>query len=273
MKLDDRLVVIAGGGGALGRALTLELQTKTNARVYVLDRDQKALDELKEECSRFPHSPHFLNVDLSDAEARKKSIDQLWKLEKRVDVWINAVGFNDARPFSELSPELFQKIMQLNFQLALECCQDIFPRMLLETSGKIVNVASVAGVVPSVYMSAYVAAKHALVGFTRSLQAEIDFLNLGPQTLLVLPGFFESQIIRSGHKSFPEWLSWLIASPESVARALIRAIEKDKKEIVCTANGRLTMSAHKIFPNATIRSSRMGLTRGFRDWVVGRYNY
>ncbi len=193
MRLDDRLVVIAGGGGALGQALATLLQSKTNARVYILDRDQGSLDRMAESLSRYPNPAMLRCIDLEDALARQKFLDEMWAKEKRVDVWINALGYNDVRPFSELDAGAFQKIMDINFNLPAACTREVFSRMLLETSGRIVNVASVAGLVPSVYMSAYVAAKHALVGLTRSLEAEIEFLGLGPKTLLVLPGFFESQ--------------------------------------------------------------------------------
>ena len=134
-------------------------------------------------------------------------------------------------------------------------------------------MASIAGHVGGPYIAPYCATKHAVVGFTRALRAELALQTSCVQLVLVSPGFVDSQMISLGKKfGFPEWLKWMLSTPEKVSAEVLAGLERRKTEIYPTLNGRLMLRLQKTFPSAVTPSSRLLLTRSFKDLLLNRYS-
>jgi short-subunit dehydrogenase len=134
-------------------------------------------------------------------------------------------------------------------------------------------MASVAGHVPAPFMTAYVASKHAVVGFSRSLRAELGLLKSPVRCAMASPGFVDTPIIEKGaHAGFPQWLSWLLSKPENCALEILDDLASGKDEIEPTVNGRAMSAAFKLLPKMTVKSSRILLTRSLSDLFFNRYN-
>ena len=133
-------------------------------------------------------------------------------------------------------------------------------------SGTIVNVASMNGKVPAPFMSSYVAAKHAVVGFTKSLQQEKKQQQSPLRVSLVCPGWVRTPIMdaRDGFE-FPSWLGWAVESPRRAALEIIAGIEAGKDEITPTWNGRLIRGAHAVAPGLVESSTRLLTAKSWKE--------
>jgi short-subunit dehydrogenase len=91
--------------------------------------------------------------------------------------------------------------------------------------------------------------------------------------VLVSPGFVDTRILNKGEKNgFPEWLSFLLSKPESVADEIVRTLTRHKDEIYPTFNGKLMRRLYGVFPKATVNSSRMMLAKSWKDFLMNRFD-
>jgi len=119
--------------------------------------------------------------------------DAVWRFG-RIDILINNAGQAQAAPFAKTDSALWQRMLDVNLTGAFHCTQAALPGMLDAGWGRIVNLASTAGLVGYRYVSAYVAAKHGLIGLTRALALEVA--NKGVTVNAVCPGYTETDIVR-----------------------------------------------------------------------------
>lgn len=139
-------------------------------------------------CSR--KGPASVQCDVTDreqVEAMKKSIGP-------VDILINNVGGVVTAPFLKVSEETWDWHFQVNVKSVFHCTQAFLPDMLARKWGRIVNIASTAGKIGGRYIAAYVAAKHAVVGMTRSLALELG--DQGITVNAVCPSFVDTPMLR-----------------------------------------------------------------------------
>ena len=105
------------------------------------------------------------------------------------------------------------------------------------------------------------------------MQAELELLKSPVKCVIASPGFVDTAIIEKGaHSGFPDWLSWLLANPQTCATEILEGVAAGKSEIEPTINGRAMSAAFKLLPRLTIKSSRILLTRGIGDVLFNRYH-
>ena len=113
-----------------------------------------------------------------------------------VDILVNNAGSVESAPFSRTSHALFERMMAEHLYGPLYCMRSLLPDMLTKGFGRIVNIASVAGVAGAPYVTAYCAAKHAMVGLTRSLAKET--IAKGVTVNAVCPGYTDTDLVTKG---------------------------------------------------------------------------
>jgi NAD(P)-dependent dehydrogenase (short-subunit alcohol dehydrogenase family) len=111
-----------------------------------------------------------------------------------VDILVNNAGQAEASPFAKTDLALWQRMLDVNLTGVFLCTQAALPAMLERGSGRIVNVASTAGQVGYAYVAAYCAAKHGVIGMTRSLALEVA--TRGVTVNAVCPGYTETELLR-----------------------------------------------------------------------------
>ncbi len=268
--LSGQTVVVTGAGAGIGRALALRYAA-AQATVYAVDVDSSALARLKDEAEKYNHEIVPQQGDVTDRAGMREIRDRIMAQKKRLDVWVNNAGVAGIGAFLEVTPEAFERVLAINLTAVIDGT-----RLALETMehcghGRIVNMASIAGHLPAPFMSAYNASKHGVVGFSRSLQAELRLRQSPVSLLLVSPGFVDTAIIAKGtHLGFPEWLGFLLSKPDDVAKAVVGATRSSKDEIYPTLNGKLMKSLYKLAPSLTVRSSRMLLAKSLKDLLLNR---
>jgi 3-hydroxybutyrate dehydrogenase len=182
--------LVTGGGRGIGRAIAAEL-ARAGATVTVLGRQRAALDE-----AVAAGDAHF--ADVADVAAQASVSEAIAKAAARqpVDFLVANAGVAESAPFTKSDAALFQRMMDVNLMGVVYSVQAALPSMKQRPYGRIVAVASTAGLKGYAYVSAYSAAKHAVIGLVRSLALELA--NTRVTVNAVCPGFTDTDLVAGG---------------------------------------------------------------------------
>ncbi len=179
--------LVTGGGRGIGRTIASAL-VQTGATVTVIGRNRKTLDE-----AVVAGAAHFAAVaDVADQAAVSAAIAEA-VARQPVDILIANAGIAESAPFGKSDAALFRRMMDVNFMGVVHAVQAVLPSMRERPYGRIVAVASTAGLKGYAYVSAYSAAKHAVVGLVRSLALELA--NTRVTVNAVCPGFTDTDLV------------------------------------------------------------------------------
>ena len=183
-ELDGLCAVVTGGGGAIGRAISVRLAS-SGAEVHVLGRSASRLDTVVSEIRELGGTAHAAQVDLEDDAA----VTRFFALLPTVDILVNCAG-GSARgeygPVWEQSLEVIDRILSVNLRAAISCVRAVSPKMMAQRSGRIISVGSIIGSAGKAGFADYAAAKAGLAGYMRS--AAIELGPFGVTVNLVSPG-------------------------------------------------------------------------------------
>jgi len=180
--LAGKLALVTGGGRGIGAAIARALAA-AGARVMVCGRTRPDLEAIAREIGGVA-----LPVDLADRAAT----DAMLASTGHVDVLVNNAGIAESAPLDRTTDELWDRILELDVTAAFRITRALAPAMIKAGFGRIINVASNAGVSGYGYSVAYCAAKHAMVGMTRALA--IDLARTGVTINALCPGWVETQL-------------------------------------------------------------------------------
>lgn len=184
--LAGKHTVVTGASRGIGLAIARSLLAR-GARVTLMARDAAGLDAAARELGG---GVAWQTVDVTDAA----SVAQAFALAGTVDILVNNAGQAASSPFMRTDAATWQRMLDANLTGAYHCIQAALPSMLAAGWGRIVNVASTAGLTGYRYVAAYCAAKHGLVGLTRALALELAAK--GVTVNAVCPGYTETDIVQ-----------------------------------------------------------------------------
>ena len=187
--LAGRHAVVTGGGRGIGAAIARRL-TELGAAVTVMGRDAGRLEET---AAALPGA-RALACDVTDEAAVARAFAQAIEAGGGLHILVNNAGAAVSVPLAKTTLEQFRTMIEVNLTGAFLCCRAALPAMLAAGTGRIVNIASTAGLRGSAYISAYCAAKHGLVGLTRALALETA--DKGITVNAVCPGYTETDMVR-----------------------------------------------------------------------------
>jgi 2-hydroxycyclohexanecarboxyl-CoA dehydrogenase len=169
--MQDRIAVVTGAASGIGRA-TARALAALGARVVVADIARAAGEAAAAALRAQGLAAHFVEVDLTDPDSTARFAQQVQTEFGPVDILVNAAGWGHTKPFWEGTPELWDKLVALNFVGPMRLTKELLPAMLERGHGSIVNIASDAGRVGSLGETVYSGAKGGLIAFTKSLARE-----------------------------------------------------------------------------------------------------
>jgi len=189
VALDGRHAVVTGAGSGIGRATTERL-AEAGCRVTLIGRH---IGRLNESADRIGEAGFAAPADVTDAEALAAAIEAGRDRFGPIDILVNNAGAASSAPFLKTDAADLRAMLALNLEAPAEAARLVLPGMLSRRWGRIVNVASTAGLKGYAYVSAYVAAKHGLVGLTRALALEVA--SKGVTVNAVCPGFTDTDLV------------------------------------------------------------------------------
>lgn len=194
--MTSRVVIITGAASGIGRALSERLAGR-GEHLVLLDVNAAGLESVAAQLANVAvaggGSVRSHVVDVRDAEAVESVVEHTWAEFGRVDVMVNNAGIGIGGPAEEMSAAHWQRVFDVNISGVMHGIAAAYPRMVAAGRGQIVNIASLAGLVPSPFLSAYGASKHAVVGMSVSLAAEAA--GTGVCITCICPGFTETAIL------------------------------------------------------------------------------
>jgi NAD(P)-dependent dehydrogenase (short-subunit alcohol dehydrogenase family) len=182
-NLTGKRALVTGGGRGIGAACARELAA-AGARVVVAGRTAAQNDAIAKEIGGEAYA-----LDLLDRGATDAFIAEVGT----IDILVNNAGAAESAPLDKMTDAIWDKIMEIDATAPYRLIRGLAPRMVKAGWGRVVNIASNAGVSGYRYSSAYCAAKHAMVGYTRALA--VDLARTGVTINAICPGWVQTQII------------------------------------------------------------------------------
>ncbi len=190
MRLRDKVVIITGSATGIGRA-TAELFAREGARVTVADINDEAGRETAATIEAAGGAAQFFHCDVSQAQQVEEMVSHTVEAYGGVDILFNNAAFlKGFHPVHEMPEEEWRHMMSVSLDGVFLCCKYAIPEMLERSGGSIINTGSVEGVIGGQGHCAYVTAKAALFGLTRSMS--IDYGPHGIRVNTISPGIIDS---------------------------------------------------------------------------------
>ncbi len=189
---EKRLAIVTGGARGIGRAIVLAL-ARQGRRVVAFDIDEPRLKELQE-VARQEGLDDVLTekLDITDSEALTAAIERLDEQHGGLAILVNNAGITRDKLFLIMKDEDFDRVLEINLRAAFVATRAAAKAMMLNRFGRIINIASVAGVIGNAGQSNYAASKAALIGLARSLARELAGSNVTVNC--VAPGFIATEM-------------------------------------------------------------------------------
>lgn len=206
MKFDGKTAFVTGGASGIGLA-TAGALAQAGAMVYIADINEENGRAVAKKIGESGKAS-FVRLDVTDNKAVADAARAVEQQHGALDILVNVAGWSKVERFADTTPELWQRLIDLNYVGTLRCVHAFLPQLTSRPGGKIVNVASDAGRAGSGGEAVYSGAKGAVIAFTKALARETA--RFGTNVNCVCPGPTDTPLLAS--------------IPEKQREALIRAI-------------------------------------------------
>lgn len=191
---NQQRVAITGAASGLGQALAIRY-AKAGWRVAVCDLQTEACDETLEQVRSFGGEALAVSADVRDIDQLRRFADRVAESWGGVDLLINNAGVAGGGPFQDVDLEDWDWLLDINLMGVVRGCKAFVPTMIAQGSGRIINIASMAGLISLPGMTHYNVSKAGVVAFSETLRSELE--PYGIRTQVVCPSFFRTRLLDS----------------------------------------------------------------------------
>ena len=190
MKLQDKIAIITGGGGAIGSAICQRFAAE-GATVAVADISIENAQKVVDHITSLGNNAFALLMDVTNTDSVKSAVQQVIDRCGRVDILVNNAGGSagakgELTDFIDAREEIWSWVIDMNLCGTMRCTQAVLPCMTKQQYGRIINISSIAAAVGLKQRSDYSAAKAGIIGFTKALAMEVGAC--GITVNVILPG-------------------------------------------------------------------------------------
>lgn len=256
--LTGQVVIVTGASRGIGRATALEF-ARSGARVVLAARSTRALALVRDEIQAQGGEAITVEADVRDQEQVRGLVRRTLAAWGRIDVLINNAGVTYHGRLVELPVDQLREMIEVNLVGTILCIQEVLPHFLANRRGHVVNVSSVLGKRGVPRQAVYAASKAAVLGLSEALRSE-----LAPYRITVTsfcPSSTDTdmnRLVSVGDNPLKQFVrTRFMFTPEAVARRIVNAVRRRKREVVLSLPARVVVLANKLLP-------------GSLDWLFAR---
>lgn len=275
-ELTDKVVVITGASGGIGRAAAVAF-ARQGASLVLTARREDALHEVAKLCERHGVRTLVVPADVTD-EASVQEVARLGHdVFGRIDVWVNNAAVSAYGRFEDTPSEVFRRVIETNFFGYVHGARAALP-YLREHGGVLVNVGSVNSEIPTPFTSAYVASKHAILALGRTLRQELELESLAEpvHVISVLPATIDTPLFENAANYFGYRPVALppVHSPVMVAKQVVQLVNHPHREKLVGRPAKRAVLAARLAPGFAERTAaKQAWKHHFdHDWAVAPHD-
>ena len=269
-SVSGKVAFVTGGASGIGAALTTEL-VGGGAEVWIADRQINLAQELAQRLSSDGARAHAIELDVRDYPSFERAVAEAVRQSGRVDYLFNNAGIGVSGEIDSYSLDDWNDVLDVNLRGVVHGIQAVYPVMIRQRSGHIVNTASMAGLTTTVSQASYTASKHAVVAISRTLRVEAE--RHGVQVSALCPGVIRTPILTGGEYGrinqpgvsredfLKSWEQMRPMAPDKFAERVVRAVLRNEAIIVVPAWWKAWWYLERLSPALTLRLSKVLLKR------------
>ena len=191
MMLKEKVAIITGAARGIGKEITLKL-AREGTNVVIADINTQELAQTEKEIKSFGVEVLSFTVDVSNLSQVEEMVNKTLDKFKKIDILINNAGINRDTLLVRMSEEDWDKVLAVNLKGTFNCTKSVSKVMMKQKSGKILNIASIIGLIGNVGQANYAASKAGIIGLTKSVAKELA--PRGINVNAIAPGFIQTEM-------------------------------------------------------------------------------
>jgi len=265
-----KIAFVTGGASGIGAALATELVDK-GAEVWIADRQVGAAGELAQRLNSGGGKAHVIELDVRSYPSFKRAVAEAVQQSGRIDYLFNNAGIGVGGEVESYTLDDWNDVFDVNLRGVVHGIQAVYPIMIRQHSGHIVNTASMAGLVTTVGQASYTATKHAVVALSKALRVEAERHRV--QVSVLCPGAIRTPILTGGQygrilvaglsdeELLKFWEQLRPMGPEVFAERALRAVLRGDAIIVVPAWWKAWWYLERLSPALSMRTAKVMLKR------------
>jgi NAD(P)-dependent dehydrogenase (short-subunit alcohol dehydrogenase family) len=263
-----KIAFVTGGASGIGAALATELVDK-GAEVWIADRQVGPAEELAQRLNSGGGKAHAIELDVRNYSSFERAVAEAVQRSGRIDYLFNNAGIGVGGEVDSYALDDWNDVFDVNLRGVVHGIQAVYPIMIQQHSGHIVNTASMAGLVATPGEASYTASKHAVVGLSKALRVEAE--RHGVQVSVLCPGAIRTPILTGGkygrfngvsdEELLKFWEPFRPMAPEKFAERALRAVFRGDAIIVVPAWWKAWWYLERLSPALSMRATRLALKR------------
>jgi len=267
-SVSGKIAFVTGGASGIGAALTAKL-VDGGAEVWIADRQIRAAQELAQRLNSGGAKAHAIELDVRSYPSFERAVAEAVQQSGRIDYLFNNAGIAVGGEIDSYTLDDWNDVFDVNLHGVVHGIQAVYPIMIRQHSGHIVNTASMAGLVATPAQGSYTASKHAVVALSKVLRVEAE--RHGVQVSVFCPGAIRTPILAGGkygrfngisdEQLLKFWEPFRPMAPEKFAERALRAVLRGDAIIVVPAWWKAFWYLERLSPALARRAGRLALKR------------
>jgi NADP-dependent 3-hydroxy acid dehydrogenase YdfG len=268
--VSGKIAFITGGASGIGAALATKL-ADGGAEVWIADRQIDKAQQLAQGLSSGGAKAHAIELDVRDYPSFERAVADALQKSGRIDYLFNNAGIGVSGEIASYTLDDWNDVFDVNLRGVVHGIQAVYPIMIRQRSGHIVNTASMAGLTTNASQASYTATKHAVVAISRTLRVEAE--GHGVQVSVLCPGVIRTPILTGGEYGridlpgvsnediLKSWERLRPMAPEKFAERVLRAVLRNDAIIVVPAWWKTWWYLERLSPALSLRLAKAMLKR------------